>query len=127
MSEKSGLFWEFARSASTKGWLILKSSSVSHGKATAFLPVAELLRAYFQLEARDDARALCQRVADKLAALDEALIAAVPALLTLLDVPVEAREWERLDSTERRQQTLNALKRLVLQATTWWVGRSGFN
>jgi len=78
------------------------------------------------LEARDDARALRQRVADKLAALDEALIAAVPALLTLLDVPVEAREWERLDSTERRQQTLNALKRLVLQATTWWVGRSGY-
>jgi class 3 adenylate cyclase/tetratricopeptide (TPR) repeat protein len=112
---KSRLFWEFARSASTQGWLILKSSSVSHGKATAYLPVAELLRAYFQVEARDDARTVRQRVTEKLAALDEALIAAVPALLTLLDVPVEAREWETLESRERRQRTLDALKRLVLR------------
>src|SRR5215472_12298362 len=44
---KSRLFWEFIRSHHTHGWLILESGSVSYGKATPYLPVIELLKAYF--------------------------------------------------------------------------------
>ena len=32
------------------GWLILQSASVSYGKATAYLPVIDLLRVYFEIE-----------------------------------------------------------------------------
>ena len=48
---KSRLCWEFTRSPRTEGWLIIESSPVSYGKATAFLPIIDLLRAYFQIEA----------------------------------------------------------------------------
>jgi predicted ATPase len=39
----------------------------------------------------------------------------VPALQALLDVPVEAPEWQALDPPRRRQRTLEACERLVLR------------
>jgi hypothetical protein len=53
---KSRLFWEFTHWPRTQGWLIVESSSVFYGKATAFLPLIALLRTYFQIEGRDDTR-----------------------------------------------------------------------
>src|SRR4029450_9228755 len=53
---KSRLFWEFTHSHRPQGGLLVESSSVSYGKALAFLPLVDLMRAYFQIEARHDAR-----------------------------------------------------------------------
>ena len=44
----------------------------SYGKATPYLPIIDLLKAYFQVEP-DDGRGMHEQVADKLLALDEAL------------------------------------------------------
>jgi hypothetical protein len=51
---KSRLFWELTHSHRVHGWLIVQSASVSYGKATAYLPVIELLRGYFAIDSRDD-------------------------------------------------------------------------
>src|SRR5215813_1048411 len=59
---KSRLFWEFARSHRTDGWLVLESGSASYGKATPYLPVIELLKTYFRIQERDDPRAIRERV-----------------------------------------------------------------
>jgi class 3 adenylate cyclase/tetratricopeptide (TPR) repeat protein len=112
---KSRLFWEFTHSHRTQGWLILESSSVSYGKATAFLPLIDLLRAYFQIEARDEARKIREKVTGKLLSLDRALESSLPALLWLLDVSVDDPQWQRLDPPQRRQQTLDGIKRLLLR------------
>ena len=98
-----------------QGWLIVESRSVSYGKATAFLPLIDLLRAYFQLEARDEARQIRDKVTGKLLSLDQVLEPSLPALLWLLDVPVEDLQWRRLDPPQRRQQTLDGIKRLLLR------------
>jgi class 3 adenylate cyclase len=112
---KSRLLWEFAHSPRTQGWLVLESSSVSHGKATPYLPIADLLRVYFQVEMRDDGRKVRERVTGKLVTLNESLTAALSAFLTLLDASTEDGEWQALDPQERRQRTLEAVKRLVLR------------
>ncbi len=112
---KSRLFWEFTHSHRTQGWLIVESSSVSYGKATAFLPLIDLLRAYFQIEARDDARRILEKVTGKLLSLDRALEPFLPGLLWLLDVPVDDPRWQRLDPPQRRQQTLDGIKRLLIR------------
>src|SRR5262245_58055497 len=39
---KSRLLWEFSHSHRVRGWLIVRSTSVSYGKATAYLPVIDL-------------------------------------------------------------------------------------
>jgi class 3 adenylate cyclase/predicted ATPase len=112
---KSRLFWEFTHSHRTQGWLIVESSSVSYGKATAFLPLVDLLRTYFQIEARDEARKIREKVMGKLLSLDRTLEPSLPALLWLLDIPVEDPQWQRLDPPQRRQQTLDGIKRLLLR------------
>ena len=76
---KSRLLYEFIHShhvqgsSSPRGWLVLESSSVSYGKATPFLPLADLLRAYFRIDDRDDTRSVRAKVTGTLLTLDRAL------------------------------------------------------
>jgi class 3 adenylate cyclase/tetratricopeptide (TPR) repeat protein len=112
---KSRLFWEFGHSDRAEGWLILQSGSVSYGKATNYLPLIELLRAYFQIESTDDARKIGETVTGKLLSLDRQLEPCVFPILWLLDVPIEDEHWERLDPPQRRQRILDGVKRLLLR------------
>jgi class 3 adenylate cyclase/ribosomal protein L40E len=112
---KSRLYWEFTRSHRTQGWLVVESSSVSYGKATAFLPIIDLLRAYFQIEAGDEGRKVREKLTGKLLSLDRALEPSLPPLLWLLDVPIEDAQWQRLDPPQRRQRALEGVKRLLLR------------
>jgi class 3 adenylate cyclase/tetratricopeptide (TPR) repeat protein len=112
---KSRLYWEFTRSHLTDGWLILESTSVSYGKATAYLPVIALLRTYFKIADGDEPRAIREKVTGKLLTLDESLRGALSPLLSLLGVPVADEQWEALGAVERRERLLEAVKRVVLR------------
>lgn len=113
---KSRLFYEFTHSHRTRGWLILESGSASYGKATPYLPVIDLMKSYFQIETRDDARKIREKVSGKLVTLDQSLMPTLPAILTLLDSSVEDSQWQAtLDSAQRRQRTLDAVKHLLLR------------
>ena len=112
---KSRLFYEFTRSHRARSWLVIEAGSVSYGKATPYLPVIDLLQAYFQIETRDDHRRIREKVTGKLLTLDRLLDTTVPAILALLDVPVEDSQWEALDPPRRRQRTLDAVKRLLVR------------
>src|SRR5439155_847422 len=54
-------------------------------------------------------------VTGKVLTLAPALAPVVPAFLALLDVPVEEAAWQALDPLQRRQRTLDAVKRLLLR------------
>jgi class 3 adenylate cyclase/tetratricopeptide (TPR) repeat protein len=112
---KSRLIYEFTHSHRLQGWLILESASVSYGKATSYLPVIELLKSYFKIQDRDDLREIREKLTGKLLTLDRALEPALPALLGLLDVPVDDAAWHTLDPAERRDRTLDAVRRLLLR------------
>jgi tetratricopeptide (TPR) repeat protein len=112
---KSRLVWELTHSHRVHSWLILEAGSVSYGKATAYLPVIELLRGYFEIDSRDDSRKIREKVTGKVLTLAPALGPAAPALLALLDVPVDEASWHSLDPLQRRQRTLDAVKRLLLR------------
>jgi class 3 adenylate cyclase/tetratricopeptide (TPR) repeat protein len=112
---KSRLFWEVLHSHRLKGWLVLESSSVSYGKTTPYLSVIDLLKAYFHIEAGEDGQNIGEKITGKLLALDEALRPLLPALHALLEAPVQDPAWQDLDLRQRRQQTVNALKRLLFR------------
>jgi class 3 adenylate cyclase len=112
---KSRLTYELTHSDRLQGWLVLEGSSVSYGKAASYLPVIDLLKAYFKIQDRDDLREIREKVTSRLLALDRALEPTLPALLALLDVPVDDASWQMLDPGQRRQRTLDAVKRLVLR------------
>jgi class 3 adenylate cyclase/tetratricopeptide (TPR) repeat protein len=112
---KSRLLWEFIRSDRCRGWLILESRSVSYAKATAYLPLIDLLKAYFQIEDQDDPRKIGEKVTGKLLSLADTLAPTLPALLSILGAPVDDPRWEALDPPQRRQRTLDAVRHLLLR------------
>ncbi len=112
---KSRLVYEFTHSHRTRDWLILEASSVSYGKATSYLPVIDFLKAYFKVHDRESHREIREKVTGKLLTLDRTLEPILPAVLALLDVPVEDAQWEALDPAQRRQRTLDAVKHLLLR------------
>ena len=112
---KSRLYYEFVHSHRTQDWLVLESGSVSHGKATAYLPLIDLLKNYFQIENADDARRIRERVTGKLLTLDDTLRPMLPAFLALLDVPVNDSIWLDSDPAQRRRRTLDACRALLLR------------
>src|SRR5499425_1582751 len=112
---KSRLVYEFTHSHRTQDWLVLEAGSLSYGKATSYLPVIDLLKAYFKIHERETHREIREKVTGKLLTLDRALEPTLPALLALLDVPVEDARWQALDPAQRRQRTLDAVKSLLLR------------
>jgi class 3 adenylate cyclase/tetratricopeptide (TPR) repeat protein len=111
---KSRLVWELVHSHRTEGWLVMEASAVSYGTAS-FLPVVELMKAYFGLEDRDDARRVREKLAGRLLTLDEGLRPSLPALQSLLDVPVEDEGWARLGAEQQRKRVIDAVRRVVLR------------
>ncbi len=112
---KSRLFWEFSHSHRTAGWLILESGSVSYGKATAYLPVLDLLKGYFKIEPPDETRTIQEKITGKVLTLDRTLEETIPAVLGLLDALPEDSPFRMLDPPQRKQRTLDAIKRLLLR------------
>ena len=108
---KSRLLYEFTHSHHLLGWRVLESASVSYGKRTSYLPVIDLLKSYFAILERDDP----QTVREKLSTQNCAQDGSLPALLSLLNVPADDAQWDKLDPPQRRRRTLDALKRLLLR------------
>jgi class 3 adenylate cyclase/tetratricopeptide (TPR) repeat protein len=111
---KSRLFHECTRADRLPGWLVLKAGAVSYGRGTAYGPVVDLLRTYFKAEERDEPRDVGERIIAKLQDL-ELDVALAPTLFALLDVPIEDQQWLSLDPRQRRRQTMDALRRLLLR------------
>jgi len=90
-------------------------SRLFYEKSTAYRPVIDLLRGYFDVYERENQQEVRDKVVGRVMALDPELAGIVPALLSLLDVPVDDPEWQALDPRLRREQTMSAVRRLVLR------------
>jgi class 3 adenylate cyclase/tetratricopeptide (TPR) repeat protein len=112
---KSRLVYELTHSHHLQGWRVLESAAVSYGKATPYFPVIDLLKRYSHVQDDDDVRAMRAKVTGQVLTLDEALQDTIPALLALLDALPPESPFLQLDPPQRRQRTLNALKRVLLR------------
>jgi class 3 adenylate cyclase len=110
---KSRLFYEF-RAVAQSGCLVLDAPSVSYGKASAYLPVIELLKKYFEIAAGDDERRRREKVAGKIMILDRALEDALPYLYALLEIEEPSDPLGQIDAQLKRRRRLEAIKRILL-------------
>ena len=117
---------------------MLETFSVSHGKASAFFPVIDLLHRYFKISSEDDARKRRENVNGKVLILDRALEDTIPYLFALLGIGEGTdvqRHWEdafdrldqylhevqrkdplaQMDGQVRKRRTLDAIKRILLR------------
>ncbi|HSX77778.1 MAG TPA: AAA family ATPase, partial [Candidatus Saccharimonadia bacterium] len=112
---KSRLVYECVHAPQAQGWRVMESASVSYGKATPYFPVLDLLKRYCHLDERDDPRTVRAKVTGQVLTLDESLQDTIPALLSLLEVLPDDSPFRTLDPPQRRQRTLQALKRVLLR------------
>jgi class 3 adenylate cyclase len=111
---KSRLFHEFKATIPTT-CKVLEAYSVSHGKASAWLPVLELLRNYFGIQDTDGAASRREKVRGALDELDPVLQDTLPYLFGLLGIVEGPDPLAQMDPQIKRQRTLEAIKRIVLR------------
>ena len=111
---KSRLFFEF-KATSQSGWMVLETFSVSHGKASAYLPVIDLLRNYFRIASEDDERTRREKVTGRVLALDRSLEDTLPYLFSLLGIVEGDDPLAQMEGQIKKRRTLEAIKRIVLR------------
>jgi class 3 adenylate cyclase len=112
---KSRLFHEFVGAYGRTPLLVLHAYSISHGKATAYLPVIELLKSYFDIKGEDDERKRREKVTGKVLTLDRNLEDSLPYLFTLLGIDDANFSLQQMDPQIRRKRAFEALKTLFLR------------
>src|SRR5713101_5215575 len=111
---KSRLVYEF-KAMLPGDCTVLEAYSVSYGKASAYLPLLELLYAYFGIEGADDAAQRRAKVEMRLGSLDPALNDTLPYLFALLGIQAAPNPLARMDAQVSRRRMHDALKRIVLR------------
>ncbi len=111
---KSRLIYEF-KATLPGDWKLLEAYSVSYGKASAYLPVLELLYRYFGIEDADDKAARLARIETRISALGPALNDTLPLLYTLLGLHEGPDPIAQMDPQIKRWRILDAIKRLILR------------
>jgi class 3 adenylate cyclase/tetratricopeptide (TPR) repeat protein len=112
---KSRLVYECIHAHRTQAWRVLESASVAYGKATPYFPLIDLLKRYCHLEARDDPSTIQAKVTGHVLTFDATQQDAIPPLLFLLEALPEDSPFLKLDPPQRRQRTLDTLKRILLR------------
>jgi class 3 adenylate cyclase len=112
---KSRLVYQLIHSHRTQNWRVLESASVSYGTATPYFPVLDLLKRYCQIDDGDAVRTIRAKVTGQVLTLDDTLQETLPALLALLDALPDDSPFGQLDPPQRRQRTLEALRRVLLR------------
>ena len=111
---KSRLMFEFKATSAT-GWMVLEAFSVSHSKASSYLPVIDLLHSYFQIASQDDQRSRREKIAGRIATLDRTLEGAIPYLYSLLGIAEASDPLAQMEGQIKKRRTLDAIKRILLR------------
>ena len=111
---KSRLYFEF-KATSQYGWMVLETFSISHGKASAYLPVLDLLHGYFKIAGEDDQRTRREKLTGRVLALDRSLEDTLPYLFSLLGIVEGDDPLAQMDGQIRKRRTLEAIKRILLR------------
>jgi class 3 adenylate cyclase/tetratricopeptide (TPR) repeat protein len=111
---KSRLFYEF-KATLPADCKVLEAYSVSHGKASAWLPVLALLHDYFGIQEANAPATRREKLRAVLAALDPALSDTQPYLFALLAIAESPDPIAQMDTQIKRKLTMEALKRIMLR------------
>jgi class 3 adenylate cyclase/tetratricopeptide (TPR) repeat protein len=113
---KSRLCLEFADRSREKGIEVFEAQAQSHGKSIPFMPVLQLMRAYFGIGEGESDRTARERIAGRALLLDPELAGSLPLLFDFLGVPDPDRPVGQL-SAEARQRALGDVVCRLLNAS----------
>jgi class 3 adenylate cyclase/tetratricopeptide (TPR) repeat protein len=112
---KSRLCHEFAERCRGEGVEVFEAQAQSHGRGIPFMPMLQMLRAYFGIADGDAERIVREKIAGRALLLDPGLVDDLPLLFDFLGVPDPDRPLPQL-SAEARQRALRSVICKLVQA-----------
>jgi class 3 adenylate cyclase/tetratricopeptide (TPR) repeat protein len=110
---KSRLCHEFVERARADGVEVFEAQAQAHGREIPFMPVLQMLRAYFEIGDSDSERAVREKIAGRALLLDRELADELPVLFDFLGVPDPARPAPQLSAEARERALKGIVCRLV--------------
>jgi adenylate cyclase len=112
---KSRLCLEFAEGARAEGIEVFEAQGQAHGREIPFMPVLQMLRAYFGILDSDPERIVREKIAGRALLLDPGFAEDLPLLFDFLGVPDPSRPVAQL-SADARQRALKSIVCKLVQA-----------
>lgn len=110
---KSRLCLEFAKRCRARGIRVHEAHAHAHGQLTPFLPVLEMLRSLFDIDAKEDPAEARKKIAGATLLLEPALVEGLPLLFEFLAVPDPDKDPLPLDPDARQRRLLGIITRLL--------------
>ena len=105
---KSRLCHEFAQGCREQGLEVFEAQAQAHGTTTPFMPVLQMLRAFFGIGEREPEQLAREKIAGRALLLDPGFADDLPLMFDFLGVPDPERPLAQL-SAEARQRTLGRI------------------
>jgi adenylate cyclase len=110
---KSRLCLELAERARAAGVEVFEAQAQAHGREIPFMPVLQMLRAYFGIADGDSERIVREKIAGRALLLDPGLADELPILFDFLGVPDPDRPLPQLSAEARQRALHEAVCRLI--------------
>ncbi|HSK50695.1 MAG TPA: adenylate/guanylate cyclase domain-containing protein [Solirubrobacterales bacterium] len=105
---KSRLCHEFAQRCRERGLEVFEAQAQAHGTSIPFMPVLQMLRAYFGIADREPGRASREKIAGRTLLLDPGFAEDLPLLFDFLGIPDPDRPPPQI-SGEAKQRALRGI------------------
>ena len=103
---KSRLYHEFVQRCRSEGTEVFEAQGQAHGKSIPFMPILQMLRAFFGIEDGDSEQTAREKIAGRALLLDASFADDLPLLFDFLGVPDPDRPVPQM-SPEARQRALS--------------------
>jgi adenylate cyclase len=110
---KSRLSYEFGQRCRERGIEIFEAQAQSHGQAIPFMPVLQMLRAYFGIGDREPERLTREKIAGRTLLLDPDFADDLPLVFDFLGVPDPERPAPQMSAEARQRALARIVCRLV--------------
>lgn len=114
---KSRLPLEFRKALSGENVSWLEGRCISFGKSISYLPLIEILKRGFRIDESDNEEEIIRKVEEGTLLLGNDLEPIIPYLKYLLSVDPGETSILSMDAQQRRAQTFEALRKIILQGS----------
>jgi class 3 adenylate cyclase/tetratricopeptide (TPR) repeat protein len=110
---KSRLYHEFTQRCRNEGTEVFEAQGQAHGKAIPFMPILQMLRAFFGIGDNDPEQTAREKIAGRALLLDSSFAEDLPLLFDFLGVPDPDRPVPQMSPEARQRALAEVLCRLV--------------
>jgi class 3 adenylate cyclase/predicted ATPase len=112
---KSRLLLELRNQLPQDKFTYLEGRCLHYGGSMAYLPVLDILRAYFNIKEGDREFDISKKIEDKILQLDENLRSLLPSFQDLLSLKVEDKAYLKLEPEQKRENVFEAIRDLLIR------------